>query len=118
LDPIARGNEPAHFPSSHPGQYEVLTNDEPRHPPARPETRPNQRLCVSPGSPPSVAVSSLSTRAAHRSCAPQIERLGMTLIATSVKVVGYRKALLARSTTDSRWPRGVKSVTLSATLVC
>jgi hypothetical protein len=54
------------------GQNEVLTNDEPRDQPARPETRPNQRLYVPLGSPPSVTVSSSTARAAHQSCAPQI----------------------------------------------
>src|SRR5271166_5713805 len=54
----ARGNEPARIPQWHPGQHEVLTNNEPRHQPARPETRPNQRLYVPLGSPPSVAVGS------------------------------------------------------------
>jgi hypothetical protein len=68
----ARGNKPARIPQWHPGQYEILTNDEPRHQPARPETRPNQRLYVPLGSPPSVAVGSLSAPAAHRSRAPQI----------------------------------------------
>ncbi len=67
-----RGNEPARIPLWHPGQYEVLTNDEPRDQPTRPETRPNQRLYVPLGSPPSVAVGSPSARAAHRSCAPPI----------------------------------------------
>ncbi len=72
----ARGNQPARTPLGPPDQYEASTNDEPRHQPARPETRPNQRLYVPLGSPPSVAVSSSSTRAAHRSRAPQIESLG------------------------------------------
>ncbi len=66
----ARGNEPARIPQWHPGQYEVPTNEEPRHQPARQETRPNQRLYVPLGSPPSVAVGSSSARAAHRSRAP------------------------------------------------
>src|ERR1700728_4275112 len=69
----ARGNEPARIPLGPPGQYEASTNDEPRHQPARPETRPNQRLYVPLGSPPSVAAGSSSTRAAHRSRASQIE---------------------------------------------
>jgi hypothetical protein len=69
----ARGNEPARTPLGPPGQYEALTNDEPRHQPARPETRPNQRLYVPLGSPPSFAVSSSSARAAHRSRAPQTD---------------------------------------------
>jgi len=69
----ARGDEPARTPLGPPGRYEASTNDEPRHQPARPETRPNQRLYVPLGSPPSVAVGSTSTRAAHRSRAPQIE---------------------------------------------
>jgi len=72
-------------PPWHSSRYEVLTNDEPRHQPARPETRPSQRLCVSLGSPPSVAVGSLSARAAHRSRAPQITPPRMTWIATPVK---------------------------------
>src|SRR5882757_1630273 len=42
----ARGVEPARIPLWPPGQHEVPTNDEPRHQPARPETRPNQRLYV------------------------------------------------------------------------
>src|SRR5688500_5669696 len=46
------------------------TSDGPRHRTARQETRPNQRLYVPLGSPPSVAVGSTSTRAAHRSRAP------------------------------------------------
>jgi len=70
----ARGNEPARLLLWHPGQYKVPTNDEPRHQPTRPETRPNQRLYVPLGSPPSVAVGSSSARAAHRSRAPQIDR--------------------------------------------
>ena len=81
----ARGNEPARTPLGPPGQYEALTNDEPRHQPARPETRPNQRLYVPLGSPPSFAVSSSSARAAHRSRAPQIDVLRMTSIAARVK---------------------------------
>jgi hypothetical protein len=52
----ARDYEPARIPLWPPGQHEVSTNDEPRHQPARPETRPNQRLCVPFGSPPSAAV--------------------------------------------------------------
>jgi hypothetical protein len=55
---IARVAKACAHPRWPPGQYEVLTNDEPRHQPARQETRPNQRLCVSLGSPPSVAVGS------------------------------------------------------------
>jgi hypothetical protein len=82
----ARGKKPARIPQWHPGQYEVLTNAEPRHQPARPETRPNQRLYVSLGSPPSVAVDSSSARAAHRSRAPQIDIPRMTSIATRVKI--------------------------------
>jgi hypothetical protein len=81
----ARGNEPARIPQWHPGQYEVPTNDEPRQP-ARPETRPNQRLYVSLGSPPSVAVGSSSARAAHRSRASQIDILRITSIAARVKI--------------------------------
>jgi hypothetical protein len=61
----ARGNEPARTSLGASDQYEASTNDEPRHQPARPETRPNQRLYVPLGSPPSVAVGSSSTRAAH-----------------------------------------------------
>jgi hypothetical protein len=68
----ARDNEPARIPQWPPGQHEASTNDEPRHQPACPETRPNQRLCVSLGSPPSVAVGSLSARTAHRSRAPNL----------------------------------------------
>ena len=68
----ARGDEPARIPQGHPGQYEVLISDAPRHQPARPETRPNQRLYVPLGSPPSVAVGSSSARAAHRSRAPKL----------------------------------------------
>ena len=78
LDPVARGDGPARILLWHPGQYEVPTNDELRHQPARPETRPNQRLYVPLGSPPSVAVGSSSARAAHRSRAPQIDSLRMT----------------------------------------
>ncbi len=74
----ARGDGPARILLWHPGQYEVPTNDELRHQPARPETRPNQRLYVPLGSPPSVAVGSSSARAAHRSRAPQIDSLRMT----------------------------------------
>ena len=66
-----RGNEPARILLWHPGQFEVPTNDQPRHQPARHEARSNQRLFVPFGSPPSVAVGSLSARAAHRSRAPQ-----------------------------------------------
>ena len=88
----ARGNEPARIPQWHPGQYEFLTNDEPRHQPARPETRPNQRLYVPLGSPPSVAVGSLSARAAHRSRAPQIDKPRMTSIATPVKISRWEAA--------------------------
>jgi hypothetical protein len=51
----ARDNEPARIPLWPPGQYEVPVNEEPRHQPTRPETRPNQRLDVPLGSPPSVA---------------------------------------------------------------
>src|SRR6202521_4260530 len=69
----ARSNEPARTPLGPPGQYEASTNDEPRHQPAYPETRPNQRLYVPLGSPPSVAVGLSSTRvAAHRSRAPNL----------------------------------------------
>src|SRR5882757_5021594 len=68
----ARGVEPARIPLRPPGQHEVPTNDEPRHQPARPETRPNQRLYVPLGSPPSVAVGSSSARAAHLSRAPKL----------------------------------------------
>jgi hypothetical protein len=57
LDPVARvTRRPARIPLWPPGQYEVPTNDEPQHLPARPETRPNQRLCVPLGPPPLVAV--------------------------------------------------------------
>jgi hypothetical protein len=93
----ARGNEPARIPQWHPGQYEILTNDEPRHQPARPETRPNQRLYVSLGSPPSVAVGSLSAPAAHRSRAPQIDKPRMTSIGTPVKVSRCEAAAVGRS---------------------
>ena len=55
-----------------------LTNDEPRHQPARPETRPNQRLYVPSGSPPLVAVGSSSARTTHRSRAPQTDTPRMT----------------------------------------
>jgi hypothetical protein len=82
----ARGNEPARILLWHTGQYEEQTNDGPRHQPTRPETRPNQRLYVSLGSPPSVAVGSSSARAAHRSRAPQISSLRMPSIATPVKI--------------------------------
>jgi hypothetical protein len=82
----ARGDEPARILLWHPGQYEVPTNDEPRHQPTRPETRPNQRLYVSLGSPPSVAVGSSSARAAHRSRAPHIDIPRMTSIAVRVKI--------------------------------
>ena len=82
----ARGNEPARIPQWHPGQYEFPINDEPRHQPARLETRPNQRLYVPLGSPPSVAVGSLSARAAHRSRAPQNDKSRMTSMATPVKI--------------------------------
>jgi hypothetical protein len=82
-----RGDEPACLPVWHSSQYEVLTNDDPRHQPARPETRPNQRLCVPLGSPPSVAVDSSSARAAHLSRAPQIDIRRMTLIAPQVKIL-------------------------------
>jgi hypothetical protein len=51
----------------------LTTNDEPRHSPVRPEARPNQRLYEPPGSPPSVAVGLSSTRAAHRSPAPNTD---------------------------------------------
>src|ERR1700679_805770 len=81
-----RGDKPARIPLRHSGQYEVLTNNEPRHQPARPETRPNQRLYVPLGSPPSVAVGSLSARAAHRSRAPQIDKPRMPSIAAPVKI--------------------------------
>jgi hypothetical protein len=80
----ARGVACAH-PSRHPGQYEVRTNDEPRYQPSRQETRPDQRLYVPLGSPPSVAVSSSSARAAHRSSAPQIYSLRMNSNAAPVK---------------------------------
>jgi hypothetical protein len=82
----ARGDEPARILLWHPGRHEVPTNDEPRHQPTRPETRPNQRLYVSLGSPPSAAVGSSSARAAHRSRAPQIDILRMTSIAAPVKI--------------------------------
>jgi hypothetical protein len=93
----ARGNEPARISQWHPGQYEILTNDEPRHQPARPETRPNQRLYVSLGSPPSVAVGSLSAPAAHRSRAPQIDKPRMNSIGTPVKVSRCEAAAVERS---------------------
>ena len=67
----ARDNEPARIPLWPPGQHEVPTNGKPRCQPARPEARPNQRLYVPLGSPPSVAVGSNSARAAHRSRAPR-----------------------------------------------
>src|ERR1700689_5426859 len=70
-------------------QYEVRTNEEPRHQPARHEARPNQRFYVPLGSPPSVAVGSSSARAAHRSRAPQIHNLRMTSIATPVKILRF-----------------------------
>jgi len=66
----ARDDKPARIPLWPPGQHEVPTNGQPRCRPARPEARPNQRLYVPLGSPPSVAVGSSSARAAHRSCAP------------------------------------------------
>src|ERR1700722_14894526 len=86
----ARSNEPARTPLGPPGQYEASTNDEPRHQPARPETRPNQRLYVPLGSPPSVAVGSSSARAAHLSRAPQTHISRMTLIAARVKISRHR----------------------------
>jgi len=64
--------KPARIPLWPGGQYEVSTNDEPRNQPMRLETRPNQRLYVSLGSPPFVAVGSCSARAAHLSRAPPI----------------------------------------------
>jgi hypothetical protein len=82
----ARGDEPARIPQWHPGQYEALTKSEPRHQPSRPETRPNQRLYVSLGSPPLVAVGSSSARAAHRSRAPKLDALRMASIAARVKM--------------------------------
>ena len=92
----ARGDEPARIPLWHPGQYKALTNDEPRHQPARPETRPNQRLYVPLGSPPSVAVGSSSARAAHLSRAPQIDVARMTSIATRVKIPSATPCALCR----------------------
>ncbi len=81
----ARDIEPARIPLWPPGQHEVPTNDEPRRQPARPETRPNQRLYVPLGSPPLVAVGSFSARAAHRSRAPQTDNPRITQIAARVK---------------------------------
>jgi hypothetical protein len=66
----ARGHEPVRIPQWHPGQYQALTKNKPRHQPSRPETRPNQRLHMPLGSPPLVAVGSSSARATHRSRAP------------------------------------------------
>src|SRR6185436_5430537 len=65
----ARSDELARIPLWPPGQYEVPPSDEPRHQPSRQETRPNQRLCVPLGSPPSVAVSSFV--GAHRPPKPR-----------------------------------------------
>jgi hypothetical protein len=52
----ARVAQPARIPLRHYGRCEVWTNEEPRPKPTRQETRPNQRLYVPLGSPPSVAV--------------------------------------------------------------
>jgi len=82
----ARDNEPARIPLMASWPARGPTNDEPRHPPARPETRPNQRLYVPLGSPPSVAVGYFSARAAHRSRAPQTDTARMTQIAAGVKI--------------------------------
>ena len=71
--------EPARIPQRLSGQYGLSTNDEPRHQPASLETRSNQRLCVSLGSPPLVAVGSSSARAAHRSRALQGVDLEFTI---------------------------------------
>src|SRR6201999_3419856 len=49
------------------GRCKVPTNGVPRHSPACQELRSNQRLYVSLGSPPLVAVGLCSARAAHQS---------------------------------------------------
>jgi hypothetical protein len=70
----ARGNEPARIPQRHPGQHEVLTNDEPRHQPSALQARPNQRLYVPLGSPPSVAVGSSRREPPTEAARPNIIR--------------------------------------------
>ncbi len=81
----ARDNEPARITLWPTGQHEIPTNDEPRYQPVRPETRPNQRLYVSFGSPPLVAMGSSPARAAHRSRAPKNVIPSIPLLATRVK---------------------------------
>jgi len=86
----ARGIEPARIPQWHPGQYEAQSNNEPRHHPARPETRSNQRLYVPLGSPPSVAVGSSRRVPPTEAARPNIASLKNTSIAVRVKTSRFQ----------------------------
>jgi hypothetical protein len=89
----ARDNEPACISLWPPGQHEVPTNDKPRHQPARPETRPNQRLYVSFGSPPLVAVGTSPARAAHQSRAPKNHHPESTVACGAGEVLKARRQI-------------------------